>query len=92
MADERSGSGKSRRNGSAKSKGSNITDTVSKLTVRALQSLNLSEVEDANLPTENTINAQENEIGKKSIFKKFQLTWKLCYLCYLYRRSSRVLR
>ena len=65
MADERSGSGKSRRNGSAKSKGSNITDTVSKLTVRALQSLNLSEVEDANLPNENPVYTQENELGKK---------------------------
>jgi len=46
MADERSGSGKSRRSGSAKS----ISTTVSKLTVRALQSLNLTEVEDANIP------------------------------------------
>ena len=46
MADERSGSGKSRRSGSAKS----ISTTVSKLTVRALQSLNLTEVEDANTP------------------------------------------
>ena len=62
MADERSGSGKSRRNGSAKSKAS-ITDTVTKLTVRALQSLNLSEVEDANLPNESSVYAQEKETG-----------------------------
>ena len=61
MADDRSGSGKSRRNGSAKS--SNITDTVSRLTVRALQSFNLSEVEDANVPLESHSNTYEGETG-----------------------------